>query len=143
MTTALLQPKSYARENMLSNLESSMGSWSGLDESGADKVGVGIFIKIGDTGAAVVSSVVPGSSAHLSGLISAGDKITGIDNEVVAGSSQLALRKKIHGLPGTYVTLDVERKVCMRVCMCLSTTLCPCPVGRQLYLPMRVCERRL
>lgn len=59
----------------------------------------------------VVSSIVPGSSAHLSGLIMVGDRIAGVDNEVIVGKTQKALREKVHGKPGTFVALDIERKV--------------------------------
>jgi C-terminal processing protease CtpA/Prc len=82
-----------------------------LIQTGPDSVGVGIFFKPGQEGSLLVSSIVPGSSAHLSGLIMVGDRIAGVDNEVIVGKSQKALREKIHGKPGTFVALDIERKV--------------------------------
>jgi C-terminal processing protease CtpA/Prc len=110
--TKLVSPKEHASEYLLGAMEGDAGSWSGLDESGADKVGIGLFFRADqDDGAIQVISMVPGSSAHLSGLVVVGDKLISIDNESVFGFSLMHLRTKLHGLPGTYAILDFERKV--------------------------------
>jgi len=108
----LMPPKEHASEVLMSNMEADIGSWSGLDETGPDKVGVGLFFTChADDGAARMSSMVPGSSSHLSGLMLVGDKILAVDNEAVHGLTLVQLRKRIHGVPGTFVTLDMEREL--------------------------------
>ncbi len=119
LATKLISPKEYASEYLLGAMEGDAGSWSGLDESGADKVGVGLFFRADlDDGSITVVSMVPGSSAHLSGLVIVGDKLLAIDNESVFGFTLMTLRSKLHGLPGTYVILDFERRV--RACSNLA-----------------------
>ena len=111
-TATLLPPKESASENLLSNMESDMGSWSGLDETGPDKVGIGLFFRnTENTGLFSVSSIVPGSSSHLSGLVVVGDRLVAIDNENIVGVPVVKLRSKIQGIPGTFLTLDMQRQV--------------------------------
>mmetsp|Transcript_4558 Transcript_4558/g.8945 ORF Transcript_4558/g.8945 Transcript_4558/m.8945 type:complete len:310 (-) Transcript_4558:117-1046(-) len=108
----LMPPKEHASDSLISNMEADIGSWSGLDETGPDKVGVGLFFTChGEDGAHRMSSMVPGSSAHLSGLLLVGDKILSVDNEAVYGLTLVQLRQRIHGVPGTFVTLDMEREL--------------------------------
>eukprot|EP00282_Hemiselmis_andersenii_P000617 CAMPEP_0114135032 /NCGR_PEP_ID=MMETSP0043_2-20121206/14488_1 /TAXON_ID=464988 /ORGANISM="Hemiselmis andersenii, Strain CCMP644" /LENGTH=308 /DNA_ID=CAMNT_0001228739 /DNA_START=12 /DNA_END=938 /DNA_ORIENTATION=+ len=108
----LMAPKEHASQVLMSNMEADIGSWSGLDETGPDRVGVGLFFTChGEDGAARMSSMVPGSSSHLSGLMLVGDKILAVDNEAVYGLTLVELRKRIHGVPGTFVTLDMEREL--------------------------------
>lgn len=108
----LISPKEYASEYLLGVVEADVGSWSGLDESGPDKLGVGLFFRTHKTDGAIrVVSLVPGSSAHRSGLIMIGDKLLAVDNESVYGMSLLDLRTRVHGPPGSFTSLDFERQV--------------------------------
>jgi C-terminal processing protease CtpA/Prc len=55
-----------------------------------------------------VISIVPGSSAHKSGVILTGDRLMALDEESVFGWSLQVLRQRLHGTPGSIVTLDLE-----------------------------------
>ncbi len=106
----LISPKESASEWLLGSAELDVGSWSGLDESGPDKLGVGLFFRINhDDGTLRVVSIVPGSSSHKSGLIQLDDKLLNIDSESVFGWNLKTLRSRLHGPPGSHVTLDLER----------------------------------
>jgi C-terminal processing protease CtpA/Prc len=77
--------------------------------SGPDKLGVGLFFRHqADDGSMRVISIVPGSSAHKSGVILTGDKLIALDEESVFGWSLQVLRQRLHGTPGSIVTLDLE-----------------------------------
>eukprot|EP00960_Hanusia_phi_P061618 764891-Hanusia_phi.AAC.4 len=109
-SSKLRTPKEMASEWLLAQAEVEVGSWSGLDESGPDKVGVGLFFRISpDDGSLRVVSIVPGSSAHKSGLVRVKDMLVRLDDESVQGWSLHQLRLRLHGPPGSFVTLDMTR----------------------------------
>ena len=77
--------------------------------SGPDKLGVGLFFRHqADDGSMRVISIVPGSSAHKRGVILTGDRLMALDEESVFGWSLQVLRQRLHGTPGSIVTLDLE-----------------------------------
>ena len=107
----LMAPKQSASEWLLGNAELDAGSWSGLDESGPDKLGVGLFFNSNpQDGAIRVISIVPGSAAHKSGLLELHDQLIAVENENVFGWSLKVVRQRVHGSPGSHVTLDFKRE---------------------------------
>jgi len=86
--------------------------------------------------------MVPGSAAHKCGLLEIQDQLVAVENENVFGWSLKVLRQRIHGTPGTHVTLGVcvwfNRCVCVRVCACAwvceGVRVCAC-----VYVSVRVC----
>mmetsp|Transcript_28629 Transcript_28629/g.42060 ORF Transcript_28629/g.42060 Transcript_28629/m.42060 type:complete len:242 (+) Transcript_28629:78-803(+) len=106
----LIAPKEAASEWLLGTAEMDVGSWSGLDESGPDKLGVGLFFQNNPSDGAIrIISMVPGSAAHKCGLLEIQDQLVAVENENVFGWSLKVLRQRIHGTPGTHVTLDFQR----------------------------------
>ena len=106
-----MAPKQSASEWLLGNAELDAGSWSGLDESGPDKLGVGLFFNSNpQDGAIRVISIVPGSAAHKSGLLELHDQLIAVENENVFGWSLKVVRQRVHGSPGSHVTLDFKRE---------------------------------
>mmetsp|Transcript_31645 Transcript_31645/g.75213 ORF Transcript_31645/g.75213 Transcript_31645/m.75213 type:complete len:233 (-) Transcript_31645:64-762(-) len=109
MAKRMQAPKEFASEWLLNTAEGDVGSWSALDESGPDKLGVGIFFRHQpEDGSMRVVSIVPGSAAHKSGVIVTGDKLISVDEESVFGWNLKVLRGRLHGTPGSHVTLDME-----------------------------------
>ncbi len=85
------------------------GSWSGLDESSPDKVGVGIFFKRFQDGSLRVISLVPGSSAFWTGLIELDNSLVSLNRELVSNWRGHDLRLKLHAMPGSFVKLELKR----------------------------------
>ena len=59
MDVALLPPKLVANTWLQNKADVEFGSWSGLDESSPNKVGVGIFFKRFPDGSLKIISLVP------------------------------------------------------------------------------------
>jgi carboxyl-terminal processing protease len=75
----------------------------------ADYVGVGIYVQpVADADRAVILLVFPGSPAEAAGL-RAHDAITAVDGQPVIAADGTIEISKIRGLPGTEVTLTIER----------------------------------
>eukprot|EP00802_Teleaulax_amphioxeia_P023378 Tamp_23948.p1 GENE.Tamp_23948~~Tamp_23948.p1 ORF type:complete len:252 (-),score=75.64 Tamp_23948:257-991(-) len=107
----LIAPKEAASEWLLGAAEMDVGSWSGLDESGPDKLGVGLFFQHNPADGAIrIISIVPGSAAHKCGLLEIHDQLMSVENEHVFGWSLKVVRERIHGTPGSHVTLDFQRQ---------------------------------
>jgi carboxyl-terminal processing protease len=70
--------------------------------------GVGLWIRQGNDGTMLVSSVQQGSPAARVGLL-AGDQITAVGGISVAGTSVSAVAGRLRGVSGTTVTVGVRR----------------------------------
>ncbi len=80
-----------------------------MDQTSPSNVGVGLFFRAAGHDALRVSSIAPGTSAYRSGKIAIGDKLLSLNDESVARWNLAALRSKLHGIPGTFVSLEFER----------------------------------
>ena len=109
MDIALLPPKLVANGWLQNKADVEFGSWSGLDESAPDKVGVGIFFKRFPEGSLRVISLVPGSSAFRTGLVEIDDCLVSLNGELVSNWRLHDLRSKLHGAPGSFVKLELKR----------------------------------
>ena len=56
-----------------------------------------------------IISIVPGSAAHKCGLLEIHDQLMSVESEAVFGWSLKVVRERIHGTPGSHVTLDFQR----------------------------------
>ena len=104
-----MEAKIIAASWLQEKAELETGSWSGLDESSPDKVGVGIFFKRYPDGSFRVASIVPGSSAFKSGVINIGDKLLSLDRLLVTNLKLQELKNRLHGVPGTFAILELEK----------------------------------
>jgi hypothetical protein len=100
-----------ANDWLIAETELNFGSCHGLDQAGPLQVGVGLFFipNPEDNGAFYVSSIVPGSSANISGIVDLFDKLMTLDNKLVVGLSLSELRRRLFGRPGTLVQLEFIR----------------------------------
>ena len=96
---------SYARPpstNITGNIRQSV-------QSPTAESGIGCLVASGHDGVCVITKIVQGGAAALSGQLSVGDAILSINGRSTLGMSDHAIRRALTGQPGTPVNLIVRR----------------------------------